>query len=65
MEIPWWITQVLIAYRHVQGIHESAAFDKDKMELPRDLWFDADGSKAWYESRNPKPEPAVNPDVGS
>jgi len=38
-------------HRHVKSIMESAAFDKDRMVAPKELWFDEKGLEEFYEAR--------------
>lgn len=38
-------------YKQVKGIMEMSALDPEKMVAPKDIWFDADRLKEWFDSR--------------
>jgi hypothetical protein len=43
-------------HKHIKAIQEAAAFDKDKMVAPKELWFNSEALDAFFEERKPKIE---------
>lgn len=51
MRVPWWWAQIVSTWKRIQGIHEAAAFDPEKMTAPKNFWLDEQKLEKWYEGR--------------
>jgi hypothetical protein len=54
--LPWWWTVIVVMWKHVKSIRESAAFDKEKAVAPREWWFEPDLLESWYAGRREQSE---------
>lgn len=47
----WWLTHLRMMHKRVSGLLESAGMDSENISPPKDIWFNDEALKVWFEDR--------------